>query len=503
MRKNKTKYSSHIIAFLLILFLSACTPLQHKEIPTKQQKNIKQKNIKQNDKPEKKVESISESEIYEYIQKGDFYSNLEFSTSFKKDTIGCLLPLSGKYAMFGQMVLSGIQLAIQNLSKKYSQQFKIIVKDTRANPLQTKLAIEELDKQGVSGIIGPLLTVDVAGDKASELKIPMIALTQRIDFPLKSSYLFSNFINPQMQIKTLGAYLFSKLGVKKAAILYPDEKYGKKYMQLFWDQADEYGAKIVGVESYDNKATDFSKPIKKLSGEFFVIPEDIKLDILNESENNLKSDEQLLDVQVSDKDILENNESFFLTTDIKNENNSEDIKDETIDEIEDNSEDEEEEIQIDFQALFLPDSPLRIKLILPQLVFHDVTDIYLVGTNLWHNQSLLKDTKGYNKNSIITDGFFGNSKTPITAEFTKKFKSLFKREPQFLDAIGYDTASIMFLTAMEEKVNSRQELKDLLKSGHRIFEGVTGNTIFDNEGIAHRKLFLITMKKKKFVEINR
>jgi branched-chain amino acid transport system substrate-binding protein len=60
-----------------------------------------------------------------------------------------------------------------------------------------------------------------------------------------------------MQVRTLGAYLFQDLGIKKVAILYPDEKYGKKYMELFWDIVDEYEGQVVGVESYDGTKNRF------------------------------------------------------------------------------------------------------------------------------------------------------------------------------------------------------------------------------------------------------
>jgi branched-chain amino acid transport system substrate-binding protein len=70
--------------------------------------------------------------------------------------------------------------------------------------------------------------------------------------------------------------------------------------------------------------------------------------------------------------------------------------------------------------------------------------MYLVGTNLWHHNSLLKDARGYNKRAIITDGFFDNSRNPITAEFTRKFSDLYHTNPKFIEAIAYDTASILF-----------------------------------------------------------
>jgi len=393
---------------------------------------------------------------------------------FNRDTIGCLLPLTGKYAIFGQRALSGIQLAIQELSKKYNRQFKLIIHDTQANPDMAVEGVRQLHQKNVAGIIGPLLAVGQAGREAETLQIPMIALTQKSDFPLQGDYLFANFITPEMQVQTLGAYLFLKLGIKKVAILYPNEKYGKKYMKLFWDIVDKYDGEVVGVESYDGKKTDFTEPIQKLTGQFFPVPDFLKSEI-DEPENSAgRYEDQPVDlVQIA----------------IESEARQ-------------GKEEEEEKIQIDFEALFIPDSPSKINLILPQLAFNDARGMYLIGTNLWHHKSLLKEAKGYNKNAIITDGFFDNSQNPAIVGFLKNFKPLFNTKPQFLEAISYDTASMLFLTAMDETIDSRQTLKDALQ-GKRIFEGVTGNTIFDKDGIAHRKLFLMTIKKGEFVEINR
>ncbi|MBU8911033.1 MAG: penicillin-binding protein activator [Desulfobacterales bacterium] len=391
---------------------------------------------------------------------------------FNRDTIGCLLPLTGKYAVFGQRALSGIQLAIQELSKKYSREFKLIIKDTQANPDIAIEGVRQLYQKNVAGIIGPLLAVNQAGLEAEKLQIPMIALTQKSNFPLQGDYLFANFITPEMQVQTLGAYLFLKLGIKKVAILYPNEKYGKKYMELFWDIVDEYDGEVVGVEPYDGRKTDFTEPIQKLTGQFFPIPDFLKPEAIDPENNEALYEDQNIDL---------------LQIAIESESREEK---------------EEEKIQIDFEALFIPDSPSKVNLILPQLAFNDARGMYLIGTNLWHHKSLLKEAKGYNKHAIITDGFFDGSQNPATVRFAKKFESLFNAKPKFLEAISYDTASMLFLTAMDETIDSRQTLKDALQ-GRRIFEGVTGNTIFDKDGIARRELFLMTIKKGKFVEINR
>jgi ABC-type branched-subunit amino acid transport system substrate-binding protein len=406
-----------------------------------------------------------------YSDAADLLSAIKKSL-FKRDTIGCLLPLTGKYAIFGQRALTGIQLAIQDLSKKYNRKFKLIIKDTQANPDVTVKCIRQLYQKNVAGIIGPLLTVQQAGQEAEKFKIPIIALTQKSDFPLQGDYLFANFITPEMQVQTLGAYLFLKLGIKKVAMLYPNEKYGKKYMKLFWDIVDEYDGEVVGVEPYDGRKTDFATPIQKLTGQFFPVPDFLKPEVV-EPENELAFEQDQTDMALVEPDAQTNVRT----------------------------KDKQEKIQIDFEALFIPDSPSKLKMILPQLAFYDARGMYLVGTNLWHHKSLLKDVKGYNKLAVIADGFFDGSKNPATAEFTKNFKTLFNKKPKFLEAISYDTTSILFSAAMDEDIDSRQSFKDALKD-QRIFKGVTGDTFFDADGKAHRDLFLMTIKRGKFVEIN-
>ncbi len=379
----------------------------------------------------------------------------------RENIIGCLLPVSGKYAVFGEQALAGIQLAVQELTQKYGSKFNLIIEDTQADPVKAAKGVDRLVEKNARAIIGPLLTTESAGQRAQALGIPMIALTQKEDFAEQGDYLFSNFITPHMQVQTLGSYLFGELGITKVAVLYPNEKYGKKYMDLFWDMADEYNVQVVGAQMYDTKGTDFTKSLQKLTGEYYPLPDFLKPE--PEEPVNTESDEG------------ENAEA---------------------------GKKEKEPVEIDFQALFIPDSPSKIKLILPQLAFNDITDIYLVGTNLWHHPSLLKkELRTYTQNAIIADGFFDKSRNPATIDFSKNFESLFGRKPVFLEAVSYDTAGILFSLMMDESIDSAHALKTALQGG-RMFEGATGVTVFDENGNAHRQLFLITIKKNKFIEIS-
>lgn len=389
--------------------------------------------------------------------------------TFKKDAIGCLLPLSGKYAVFGQKALQGIQLAIRDLSEKYDRNFRIVVKDTASDAAKAVDCVDELAKEQVMGIVGPLLAVESAGQKAQELGIPMIALTQKGEFPLSGDYLFSNFITPEMQVQALGSYIFMELGLKRVAILYPDERYGRRYMELFWNVVDEFNGEVVGVESYDGSKTDFTDQIQKLTGEYYPVPAFLRP----------KPPEPEADGTAGTGES-EPGESPAAAAP---------------------PEPEDDDVRIDFQALFIPDSPSRVNLILPQLAYNDARGMVLLGTNLWHHKKLISQTKGYNRNAVITDGYFGQSQNPATARFEAEFTALYGSSPGFLEAVSYDTAAILFEAGMDASVDSRETLRDALM-GSRLFEGATGSTIFDKTGSPHKELFLITVKRNKFVEIS-
>jgi branched-chain amino acid transport system substrate-binding protein len=373
---------------------------------------------------------------------------------FSKHTLGCLLPLSGKYAVLGNRALSGVQLALDNLSKKYSTEFKVVFFDTRGDPQTAVEGVKYLHRQNVIGILGPLFARYEAGREAESLKIPIIALTQKQDFPLQGDYLFTNFITPEMQVKTLGNYLFSELGNTRAVILYPDEKYGSRYMELFRSIADEYKVDILASKAYDGTQMDFSEVI---------------MDLKKELENwYFNQEEQSLEEQSTEE-----------------------------------RDSKEEERIVDCQVIFIPDSPSRLNLILPQLAYNDIGGMYLAGTNLWHDKSLLEGSKGYHRVAVIPDGFFWKSSIyPETQEFVSDYKSTFNTEPQFIEAIAYDTAKILLTTAMDEKVISREDLKNALK-GERVYSGATGPSRFDKNGLVYKSLFLLTIENDEFVEINK
>jgi len=392
---------------------------------------------------------------------------------YSKYTIGCLLPLSGPYESFGRRALKGIELAMnQFCSQGIQPAVKLIIKDTESDADKAAAAVKELFEDHVAAIIGPIFTAESAALAAQDKSIPIITMTQKNNIIDIGDYVFRNFFTPMMQVHTLVSYVIEKLGLGSFAILYPDDNYGTTFMNLFWDEVTAYGGKVVGVESYNVEHTDFADSIKKLVGLYYEVPEDLKImDILIEDdEDNVAEDEE-----AGKEDDISKDE-------------------------EENKEEREPEAIVDFDAIFIPDAPERAGLIIPQLAFYDVENVYLLGTNLWHCDSLIKMARRYVQNAIMPDVFFAESSSKQVADFVAVFEQTFKEKPEFIESVAYDSAMILFQIVSRPDIRYRSSIKNVLMNLNN-FQGVTGLTSFDNNGEIKKRLYLLRIKGGKFVEL--
>ncbi len=366
-----------------------------------------------------------------------FMETLTNRSEYEQNAVGCLLPLSGRYETFGAKALKGIELALMqygNLNPKVD--IKLIIRDTEGSPDTTEAIVNELADQKVAVLIGPIINATEAAKQAQSLQIPIITMTQKEGVADIGDYVFRNFLTPEMQMKTMASFAIEHLGLKKFAILYPNEKYGTTFMNLFWDHVIAHNGEISGVEPYEPDQTDFTIPIKKLTGRY----------------HNVSGKEQ------SDKPV------------------------------------------VDFDAIFIPDGPEKSGLILPQLAYYDVTNVYLLGTNLWHSDKLIQMAQQHAQGAIMPEIFFAESSNETVINFVRNFTETYGEQPGFIEAIAYDTALMVFQTLGSPDLQSRDSIKDKLLNMNN-FQGVTGKTSFNPNGEANKELFILQINGDKFSEL--
>ncbi len=366
--------------------------------------------------------------------------------------LGCLLPLTGPYAGIGQKALDAVELAFSQITAAQGASLlKLVVRDTAGDPAKAVAAVQDLARQQVAAIMGPVVAVRAAAEEAQRLRIPMIAMTQKAGIAAIGDYIFRNFITPRMQVDRIVQYAMERLNARRFAICYPREKYGTTFMQVFWDEVVRRGGRVTAAESYLSDQTDFADNIKKLVGLYYPVPESLKPPEYRRPDTPEGRKEKPRPI-------------------------------------------------IDFDVLFIPDAPATVGLIIPQLAFYDIRGVYLFGTNLWHSRRLIEMAGQYAQGAMMPDGFFAASPSPAVRSFVDAFQSTFRRTPGFVEAVAYDNATLLLTLIGREGVRFRGTLKERLLGIHP-FPGVTGLTQFDRDGEARKRLYLLKIKGERFEEI--
>jgi len=384
--------------------------------------------------------------------------------SFTPHTLGCLLPLSGSHQAYGQRALNAVEMAL-NLAQT-PVPIKLVVEDTASDDTQAVLAVRKLAEAGVGAIIGPIVTAPAAAREAQRLNIPIVTFTQKPDITTIGDYVFRHFITPQNQVKTLVAYFISDLGLRRFAAMYPDDTYGRTFMALFRDEVTLQGGILVAAETYAPGLTDFSNAIKKL---------------VNSRSQKLQG---RVERDAADAYLAQDPELGQTML------------------VQRGSVNDSKVIEVDFDVLFIPDSPNAAGMILPQLVYHDVTGIYTVGTNLWHSRQLIDTAHQYSQNAIMVDGFYTNGQSDAVRNFVDTYRMIFNTEPELMAAFAFDTANILIDLLAQPQMQMRHHLRNQLKQMPQA-EGVTGATAFAPDGEAIKRLTLLQIKGDRFIEISR
>jgi ABC-type branched-subunit amino acid transport system substrate-binding protein len=331
----------------------------------------------------------------------------------------------------------------------------LIVKDTASDPEKTVQALLELDREKASAVIGPIVHAEAAAPEAQRLGLPMIAIVQKDNVVGIGDYVFRNFITPRAQMRSLAAYVVRKLDITRAVILYPDETYGLTFMGLFRDEFQARGGEILTALAYSPDAVDYAATVKRLLRFAQEVPREPRLDRVPAKPGDSrrrKTDEK-------DTDLV-----------------------------------------FDFQAIFIPDEPKKAGMLVPQLFFHDVKDIQLLGTNLWHSEALIKYADPYVQGAIMPDAFFGGSTEPRVVRFVTGFEEAYQEKPGFMEAMAYDTAMMLLETMRRPEVRFRGDIAAFLKASDG-FPGVTGFSRFDPTGDVEKTLHILQVRGKKFIEL--
>ena len=155
-------------------------------------------------------------------------------------------------------------------------------------------------------------------------------------------------------------------------------------------------------------------------------------------------------------------------------------------------------LELNYDAIFIPGSYDKVRLIVPQLAFYNIEDILLMGGNGWHSRELVDSARNYLKKVLFVDGFYADSQNERTVKFVDMFLSTFGQNPTIHSAQAYDAANI-FVKFIKENAFNRLDIFEKLRS-LKDFPGVSGDTTILPSGDSLKSLVKLTVTEGDFAE---
>ncbi len=361
----------------------------------------------------------------------------------KDITIAVLLPLSGKYQQYGNTLMEGIELKVDEFNETEHRDVGLIKVDTKGDPLHTLQKCREVVfTYSPVAIIGPLL---------SECTVALALLAEQNNVPVitptASQYGLSNISTSIFQLSTplevaansLAQFALDSLKDTSFAALVPNTQFGRTVTEKFFEIIEKADKNIVDIQFYEDGTIDFTEYLNRIK-----------------------------------QPVLEKYESMAPEVDSTDSNWYSTFYDDNKRRL------PKSEWEVKIDALLLTSYEEDLETILPQVPFNYIsTNIF--GCNGWHIEKI----QDIDQNSIDTL-FFIPSNEYIDENrsawriFVNKFRQKYNSAPDKFSALGYDAAELI-TSGIAKGTSDASLLQDYL-SGITLVDGAAGKIAFNKHG---------------------
>ena len=184
--------------------------------------------------------------------------------------VGAIEILSGPAAAYGIAIRNGLELALDSINAK-SKSIALTVEDSAGDKNQAINAARKLiGSTKVVAIIGPTLSNEMfaVGPVTNERKIPTIGTSTTADgITAMGEYIFRTSLPESDVIPVTIKKAQAKYGTKTIALMYAnDDAFSKSGFENMKKAAETAGLKILAIETFGSKDTDFSAQLTKIKG---------------------------------------------------------------------------------------------------------------------------------------------------------------------------------------------------------------------------------------------
>jgi len=354
--------------------------------------------------------------------------------------IAALLPLSGASAEMGKAILDGARLALEQFNRRHGPVIELIPYDYGTRLVNALTKIKEISADAsIRAVFGPLENDITAACSAvaDYEKLPLITPTStESDLRRLSSHVVQLAIPQDVSARKLAMFAEDSLHLKRFVTLAPSDEYFTQLTKLFINRIEEGGGQVISRQWYypeDRNITNYFKNIKRAG-------------LRQAFRDSVMRQDTLLTVSQADSlYVLHLKYEREQLRETHTKLDSADIPVKSID------------------AVFAPIYKTDISMIASQFAYWNI-QAHLLGNGDWYAPKMLKKNKSYINGLIfISDGYL-NRESWDYKKFRNDFRNTFKRSPEKLELIGFDSFNFI-LSALDGKTPAdvqRTNFLDLL-----------------------------------------
>jgi len=352
--------------------------------------------------------------------------------------VGVMLPLTGRYARFGQQALNGIRLAAQTTGS----QITLSIQDTAQQPVED--AYQALKDAHVDWLIGPLLSKNtLALTPHLDATTPVLSLSMETESAEDSPALFIHNLSAATQARFMASYAFSQ-GLRRMAVIQNTQGNADRESTAFINHFAALGGEVVDDLVLDSSTIDYRPALQQLR------------------ENS--DDQELL------HRLIENRALFI----------------------------PEQQLDIhlppNMDGLYLAINGRQVSEIAGQLAYADIRNIPILGSSRWMDGHLLDD-RGRN---LATARFIQDTPNPHNSDLRSRFHEVFgEGEPSKLLSIAYDSTQIMILLGSRLGLEGVDAIHAL--HANEGFPSETGHVHFNAQGVGEKTFSLYRIQHHQIV----
>lgn len=183
---------------------------------------------------------------------------------------GLAMPLSGSQALYGSDQVKAAQWAVEAINATggvNGKKLEMITLDTQADPqvgINAANRLVSVEKVPVFVTAWSSVVRAVAPIANDSKTVALSIGANSPDIAKLGDYVYTTFPLADVDVAAVARYAATKIGAKKAAVLYINNDTGIVAAQVYKDSFTKAGGQVVAYEAYDPKATDFTGAILKI-----------------------------------------------------------------------------------------------------------------------------------------------------------------------------------------------------------------------------------------------